>query len=90
MVYPPLTSFSFFSRLRSLIVPGFRCEYTLLAQFLLDGDALSVCWVMRTHSSMSMSLVKPTLISQNPTPQDIDARVPGDRLRAQQPMAYER
>ena len=77
MVSPPLTSFSsFFSRFRSLIVPRFLREYTLLARFLIDGDALSVCCIIRTHSSMSMSLVKPTPISQNPTSRDIDLRVP--------------
>ena len=58
MIISPLpTSFSsFFSRLRSLMVPRFRCEYTLFARFLIDGDARRVCCIMRTHSTISMSL----------------------------------
>ena len=68
MVSPPLTSFSsFVFRFRSMIVPRFLCEYTLLARFLIEGDALCVCCIIRTHTSMSMSLVNPTPISQNPT-----------------------
>lgn len=57
MVSPLLTSFSsFFSRLRSLMVPRFRCEYTLFARFLIDGAARKVCCIIRTHSSISISL----------------------------------
>ena len=57
MVSPLLTSFSsFFSRLRSLMVPRFRCEYTLFARFLIDGEARKVCCIIRTHSSISISL----------------------------------
>lgn len=57
IVSPFETSFSCcFSFLRFLMVPRFRCWYTLLARFLTEGDARRLCCIIRTHSSMRASL----------------------------------
>ena len=59
MVSPLPTSFSFsccFSFFLFLIVPRFRCWYTLFARFFMDGAERRLCCIIRTHSSMSASL----------------------------------
>jgi hypothetical protein len=44
------------SRLRSLIVPRFRCAFTDFARCLIVGVEPRFCCIMRTHSSMRASL----------------------------------